>query len=155
MKNTSGIYLLNKFNELLITHPTHTPDFHTWSIPKGESDEGDRDLLESAFREFYEETGLLLSENNSGENIFYLGCADYKSGKKRLQAFFIKDESIGREEVICSSTFTTATGIVTPENDEYKWLSITNRFERDYLIRLLHESQIGFIDNILRIISNK
>ena len=148
MKSTCGIFLVNKYNELLVTHPTHAPEFHSWSIPKGEPDEHDADLLRTAIRECFEETGLLLST----DNVFYLGSNDYKSGMKRIYGFLIKDDSIGREIVICNSTYTTADGVVTPENDKYLWLSVVNEFERDFLIKLLHESQIKYVDEILKII---
>lgn len=144
MKKTSGIFLLNKNNELLITHPTNHPREHSWSVPKGEPDVNDDSLLTTALREFYEETGLLLPI----ENICYLGSRVYKSNKKMLFAFFIKDESMSDEDAVCNSTF-SCFGKTTPENDEFLWISIYNEFQ---LKSLLHESQIDIIDHIITLI---
>jgi len=49
-------------HEVLLVHPGgpfwKNKDLGTWSIPKGEQDEGETDLLEVAKREFKEETGF-------------------------------------------------------------------------------------------------
>jgi ADP-ribose pyrophosphatase YjhB (NUDIX family) len=127
MKTTCGIFLLNKYNELLITHPTFRPEYHCWSVPKGEPNDIGEDYLSAAIREFHEETGLRLST----EKIISMSTSIYRSNKKIMYSFFIKDENIGREKIICESTYTLK-GVKYPENDRYYWLSIINK--KDFFI---------------------
>ena len=55
-------------------------DSGAWSIPKGEVDDNDgKDLLETAKREFREETGIVSPKEN--EKYFYLGEIEQKNKK--------------------------------------------------------------------------
>lgn len=66
----------------LIAHPGgplfRKKDEGHWSIPKGEPDEGETDLLAVAKREFGEETGLAPPD---GADYLDLGCIQQKGGK--------------------------------------------------------------------------
>ena len=146
MKKTCGIYLLNKYNELLIVHPTYGPKKNSWSIPKGEPEEYEEfDSLSTAIREFYEETGITITKE-----VYYLGENEYLSGRKTLTAYFIKDEDMEREKIVCESKRIINNKLL-PENDKYLWISVTK--DKDRLInKYLHESQIIFIDDIIDLI---
>jgi predicted NUDIX family NTP pyrophosphohydrolase len=79
MKISAGILVYRKNNknkkiEVLLGHPGgpywKNKDKNSWSIPKGQIEEGSR--LETAVREFEEETGLKLTEKDK-KAISYLG----------------------------------------------------------------------------------
>ena len=78
MKTSAGILVYRYKNnqlEILLVHPGgpfwRKKDKDSWSIPKGESQENE-ELFSVALREFKEETGLDLSEEDK-KRIFYLG----------------------------------------------------------------------------------
>jgi ADP-ribose pyrophosphatase YjhB (NUDIX family) len=59
---SSGILII-KNNEILLCHPTNAPWFNSYSIPKGKVDENDKDLIDTAIRETYEEVGIIVNRN--------------------------------------------------------------------------------------------
>ena len=82
-KKSAGLLLYrikNNLMEILLVHPGgpfwQKKDIGSWSIPKGEVEEGE-ELLKAAFRETEEETGLKLEENQP----FPLNPVKQKSGK--------------------------------------------------------------------------
>lgn len=82
-KQSAGILLFrkNKGNtEVFLVHPGgpfwKNKDYGAWSIPKGELNENEA-TLPAAIREFFEETGVLLSGN-----FIPLNPVQLKSGKK-------------------------------------------------------------------------
>lgn len=67
MKKSAGILVYRKKGkdvEYLLVHPGgpfyRNKDLHSWSIPKGEYDEGE-DAIKAAKREFHEETGIKIA----------------------------------------------------------------------------------------------
>lgn len=62
MKRTCGVFLIARDRRILICHPTGHGR-NTWSIPKGEKEEGDTDL-KTALKELWEETNIDLLEDN-------------------------------------------------------------------------------------------
>jgi ADP-ribose pyrophosphatase YjhB (NUDIX family) len=56
MKVSAGLVILFN-NKILLVHPTNAPWYGTYSIPKGEIEEGE-DLLDAAIRETKEEIGI-------------------------------------------------------------------------------------------------
>jgi ADP-ribose pyrophosphatase YjhB (NUDIX family) len=56
MKTSAGLVIIYQ-NKILLVHPTNAPWYGTYSIPKGEIEEGE-DLLEAAIRETKEEIGI-------------------------------------------------------------------------------------------------
>lgn len=56
MKTSAGLVIIHN-NKILLVHPTNAPWYHSFSIPKGEVEEGE-DLLEAAIRETKEEIGV-------------------------------------------------------------------------------------------------
>ncbi len=148
MKKTCGIYLINKHNNLLIVHPTNHPNKFHWSIPKGEPDENDGSLLETAIREMFEETGIQLNIDNIIP--YYLGSTVYRNKNKTLYSFLIVDKDLDDVDVVCNSFVNLETHSF-PENDMHIWINLS----KVTLIKTyLHESQISNIDKIKKIIKN-
>src|SRR6185437_12662230 len=90
-KKSAGLLLYrikNNLVEILLVHPGgpfwQKKDIGSWSIPKGEVEEGE-ELLKAAFRETEEETGLKLEENEP----LPLNPVKQKSGKI-IYAFAVK-----------------------------------------------------------------
>jgi predicted NUDIX family NTP pyrophosphohydrolase len=82
-KISAGILLYrftNKVLEVLIVHPGgpfyKNKDLGVWDIPKGEVETGEN-LLETAFREFFEEVGF----EPDSSNLLDLGSVKNSSGK--------------------------------------------------------------------------
>lgn len=63
MKISSGLVIIQD-NKILLVHPTNHRWWGTYSIPKGEVEEGE-DLLEAALRESQEELGIKLNIESS------------------------------------------------------------------------------------------
>jgi len=138
---SSGIFLINNNNELLVCHPTnHNPNF--WSIPKGRV-ESDESLLDAAIRETYEETNILLTKDL---NFIALPMVDYKHGNKALASFlFLEEENpsvnLKSFEIKCMSMVSND-GDSFFEMDDFKWVSLNEAKE------MLHETQSYLIDEI-------
>lgn len=133
MKTTSGIFLINKNNELLIGHPTHHPE-KFWSIPKGEF-EYPSNPFQEALRELNEETNVLLSSNLKYHT---LDPKIYKSNKKILHSFIIFESEneldLSKFNLKCNSFFKYKDRML-PEFDKIKWTSTKKAID------LVHESQ--------------
>ena len=88
MKKSAGV-LLYKWNKgklkVFLVHPGgpfwKDKDEGVWSIPKGEVEEGENDMLEVAIRELMEETGINLI-NRQRKEFVYLENVKQKSGKE-------------------------------------------------------------------------
>lgn len=148
MRKTCGIYLINKNDKLLITHPTYHPDFGSWSIPKGVPNP-DEAFLDAAVRETLEETGIDLTKMILNPNIKIISLPNvlYKSGKKTLYSFLVINKELNDVDVICNSFVTRGTERF-PENDQHKWVHISH----SYMLRqYLHEAQLINLDEIIRI----
>lgn len=134
MKTTCGIYLLNKDNELLITHPTNFGQDGCWSIPKGQPEESEMNLL-AALRELREETSI---------NLFYKGCklqlplSIYKSKAKILVSYLFKSDKLDKDTSIKCESYLYWKEKRIPENDDYAWIDIND----SKLDTLLHEAQV-------------
>ncbi|MEM0476643.1 MAG: NUDIX domain-containing protein [Candidatus Aenigmatarchaeota archaeon] len=96
MKKSAGVLVYRKKNnkiEILLVHPGgpfwQNKDENSWSIPKGEIEDEDINLKETAIREFEEETGLKINEEDK-EKMFYLG--EVKSTNKILYVFILEKD---------------------------------------------------------------
>ena len=68
--------------EVLLVHPSGSYNRRApWSIPKGEPDEDESDLEQTARRETREETGVEV------EALVPLGYMDYRKSRKRVHCF--------------------------------------------------------------------
>jgi predicted NUDIX family NTP pyrophosphohydrolase len=103
-KKSAGILLYrinNKVCEVLLVHPGgpfwKNKDEGSWTIPKGEADDDNEELLATAIREFEEETGTALTGN-----FIELTPVKQKSGKL-VYAWAIEGNL--NEKKISSNTF--------------------------------------------------
>jgi predicted NUDIX family NTP pyrophosphohydrolase len=137
--------------EVLLAHPggpffTKRDEGH-WSIPKGEPDEGESDLLEVARREFAEEVGSEPPATGAnGEPPIELGTIVQKGGKL-VHAWAIEGELDA--DAAASNTFEmewpprSGRRQVFPEIDRVAW------FAPDEARRRLKPTQIPFVDRLL------
>jgi predicted NUDIX family NTP pyrophosphohydrolase len=95
MKKSAGILIYRKKNgkiQIFLVHPGgpfwKNKDLNSWSIPKGEV-ENEEDLKNTAIREFEEETGIVLTDEDK-EKIFYLG--EVKSKEKIVYVFALEKD---------------------------------------------------------------
>jgi predicted NUDIX family NTP pyrophosphohydrolase len=95
MKKSAGILIYRKKNgkiQVFLVHPGgpfwKNKDLNSWSIPKGEV-ETEEDLKNTAIREFEEETGIILTDEDK-EKIFYLG--EVKSKNKIVYVFALEKD---------------------------------------------------------------
>ena len=129
--------------EVLLVHPGGPfwakKDLGAWSIPKGEFEDGD-DPLETAKREFLEETGSPVSGPFAP-----LSPRKQKSGKL-VHAWAVEGDLVASS--IVSNTFTmewpprSGKQQEFPEVDRGEWFSITAAREK------LQEGQVGFLDEL-------
>lgn len=119
---TCGTYVIDRYNRLLICHPTNE-SMDKWSIPKGWPEESET-YEEAAIRELEEETGLRISDYEC--NLEYVGENQYKNKPKKLIAFyfFLKEELI--QPLSCSGMIS---GTNIPEVDIIKWVDIKEALE--------------------------
>lgn len=129
VKKSAGLLLYrikNNLMEILLVHPGgpfwQKKDIGSWSIPKGEVEEGE-ELLKAAFRETEEETGLKPDENQ----VFPLNPVKQKSGKI-IYAFALKTDV--KIDLIKSNLFEmewpprSGKKKSFPEVDKVEWFSI-------------------------------
>lgn len=131
MITTCGIFLINKYNQILIGHPTGMSPL-LWSIPKGVQ-EPCESPLKTAWREVTEETGI--HRNDIVLNVYrfrrsMLGCAHYTEKPKRIIAYGYKFDGVLDKTPVCNSTFfCKATNQRLPEVDRWKWLDYKKAYK--------------------------
>jgi len=124
---TSGVFIFNKKQELLICHPTNGSYTNNWSIPKGMLDKYES-LEDAALREVFEETNLLLRRLE----LTYIGSMLYPKQNKELHAFITVIDDSNNLDLKCNS-FVEKLNI--PENDIIKFTPFESALE------LIHETQ--------------
>jgi predicted NUDIX family NTP pyrophosphohydrolase len=125
MKKSAGILIYRKKNgkiQIFLVHPGgpfwKNKDLNSWSIPKGEV-ENEEDLKNTAIREFEEETGIVLTDEDK-EKIFYLG--EVKS-KNKIVYVFALEKDLGGEIKIKSNLVKTEFGEF-PEIDKGEYFDL-------------------------------
>jgi len=152
-KRSAGLLMYRFKNarlELFIVHPGGPfwadKDDGIWSIPKGEYEDGE-DPLEAAKREFFEETGMVASGD-----FIPLSPLQQRSGKI-ITAWAFKGDCDASS--ITSNTFTmewppkSGSQAEFPEIDRAAWFTIDVAREK------LGKGQIGFVDELCRILTYK
>jgi predicted NUDIX family NTP pyrophosphohydrolase len=141
--------------ELLLAHPggpffTNRDDGH-WSIPKGEPDGGEDDLLAVARREFAEEVGTAPPEAGPrGEPPIDLGTIVQKGGKV---VFAWAIEGDVDPDLAESNTFEmvwppgSGRTQVFPEIDRVAWFSPADAR------RKLKSTQVPFVDRLVEVVT--
>jgi len=125
IKESAGVLIVNKQKRILLLKPSGKLD-QSWSIPKGELDKGE-DPLDAAARELKEEAGIIVDKNK----LSYLGENKYKSGKKKIHAYFFNAKNLGN--IIPKLNF---------ENKDYLWAELNDAKTK------VHEAQVGFVSLI-------
>ena len=146
-KNSAGLLLYRRRSELevFLIHPGGPfwakKDLGSWSLPKGEFEEGEHPL-QAAKREFTEETGFPID----GE---FCQLEPLKQrGGKVVHAWAIEADCDASQ--ICSNMFSMEwppkSGRMQqfPEVDRAQWFSISEARKR------ILASQLGFIDQLVR-----
>jgi 8-oxo-dGTP pyrophosphatase MutT (NUDIX family) len=143
---TSGIFLINNQNELLVAHPTrHHKNF--WSIPKGKVD-SDEDSLTGAIRETWEEVNVDLRYEPI--NFYKLTKQTFKNKAKRLTPYVVFEcenhIDFTSFELKCNSNVLPHCGGF-PEMDGFRWIDLVSARS------VLHHSQVACLDAIEEIIN--
>jgi len=125
MKKSAGMLIYRKKNgkiQVFLVHPGgpfwKNKDLNSWSIPKGEI-EDEEDLKNTALREFEEETGIVLTDEDK-EKIFYLG--EVKS-KNKIVYVFALEKDLGDNIEIKSNLVKTESGEF-PEVDKAEYFDL-------------------------------
>jgi 8-oxo-dGTP pyrophosphatase MutT (NUDIX family) len=152
----AGIFVVNKNGQLLVCHPTnHKPDF--WSIPKGKVEDGET-YHQAAIRETYEESNLMLDENDILSlhdgcfSVHELSPVNYGHNKKMIYPFLYHERpesniDWNKVDIKCNSNVSLERGGF-PEMDAFKWVSINEATS------ILHETQVACLDKIKELIDH-
>jgi predicted NUDIX family NTP pyrophosphohydrolase len=139
--------------EVLLGHPggpffTRRDEGH-WTIPKGEPDHPDDDLLSVAFREFEEETGHPpgggAAADQAGDGAIELGTIVQKGGKV-VHAWAIEGDL--DPEAAVSNTFLIEWPPRSGRQEEFAEIDRVAWFTPDEARRRLKPTQIPFIDRL-------
>jgi len=152
MKKSAGLLLyrcMENTIEFFLVHPGgpfwKNKDIGAWTIPKGEL-EDEEDALETAKREFKEETGTIIDGN-----FITLTPVKQKAGKL-VYAWAIQGNI--DSEKITSNTFKiqwppkSGKWVDLPEVDKAGWFSIEESKQK------INPAQIPLIDELLELIKN-
>lgn len=139
--------------EVFLIHPGgpffRNKDMGVWSIPKGEPDENDGELLNTAIREFEEETGII----PEAKEYFSLGAITQRGGKVVYAWAFEGD--IDDDFELKSNTFSTEwppnTGkrMLFPEVDRYGF------FNLDEAKKKIKDRQVELIERLEELLKMK
>lgn len=124
--------------EVMLVHPGGelNKDRDIWGIPKGISNRSDADFLQTAIREFHEETGVQLDPS---ENYIYLGMIENYSKKKSVAVFALEKDIDVSGCVSNTCEYPKGSGIIFPEVDAYQW------FDLDTAQQKIHPKQEKFL----------
>jgi len=146
---SAGLLMYRQTNgklEVFLMHPGgpffKNKDEGFWSVPKGLIDEGEK-LIDTAKREFEEETGVKPPEN---EKLFPLGSIKYKSGKTvHAWAFKTDVETVDVKSGTFKVEWPPKTGKISefPETDRAEFFSVKKAKEK------ITQNQAGFIDRLV------
>ncbi len=152
MKKSAGLLLyrcLENRIEFFLVHPGgpfwKNKDIGAWTIPKGEL-EDEENALETAKREFKEETGTFIDGN-------FITLTPVKQRAGKLVYAWAIEGNIDSESII-SNTFNiqwppkSGKWIDLPEVDKAGWFSIEESKQK------INPAQIPLIDEMLELIKN-
>jgi len=80
VKISAGLVVIQD-NKIMLVHPTGSPWWGTYSIPKGAVDKGE-DPFETAIRETLEETGIKIKKKHIDRSLD--GVVEYRDNKGKL-----------------------------------------------------------------------
>jgi len=142
MKITSGIWLINSENKILLLHPTYHPS-NFFSIPKGIVDDGE-DYFSAAKRELFEETSIEWDNiSDYITNVEELSLKKYIGNKKSLKSYIVKCSStLDFLNIRCDSMVENHPLSPFPEVDGFIWSSLEDIISSE--ISLHHSHNMCF-----------
>lgn len=153
MKKSSGILVYKIDNDkikVLLSHPGgpywENKKTHCWSIPKGEQDNKES-LLETALREFREETNLEVTND-----LKLLGST--KVSNNKLVTIFYTEEDLDTSKAKSNNfelEWPPNSGIIKefPEMDKTEWIDLEEAKE------LIFDNQLFFINKLESILKKE
>jgi predicted NUDIX family NTP pyrophosphohydrolase len=133
-----GIFFVNGDNRILVGHPTNSQyGVGVCTIPKGKQEPGET-LEETAKREFFEESGILIDAFPDG-TLEYLDQEVYVHKKKRIVAFYFKTNLEVNPYPVCNS-FIEKDGKRFPEIDRFYWCKYIEA------VKLVHYTQRAILE---------
>lgn len=117
MKHVGAAVVLTDGDKVLMCHVTHQ---HHWDLPKGRRD-GDESPFATATREFYEETGIHLTELGDIRRLGKYHYSDFRD----MEVFMVLTEDLPDvSKMKCESMFTSKRdGKQYPEMDDFQYMS--------------------------------
>ena len=164
VRQSAGILLFRRIQgdqassgvQVLLAHPGGPffirRDEGHWTIPKGEPDDGEDDLLAVGRREFVEEVGIEPPTDENGTGPIELGTIVQKGGKV-VHAWAIEGDL--DPAAAASNTFEmewpprSGRRQVFPEIDRVAW------FEPDEARRRLKPTQVPFVDRLVEAVGGE
>ena len=148
MKVSAGLLLFRRRQgrlEVLLAHPGGpfwaNKDIGAWTIPKGELEDGE-DPLQTAAREFAEETGMVVNI----ELAHSLGDVQQKGGKTVL-AWAVEGDL--DPDLLRSNPFTTEWPPRSGQQTEFPEIDRVEWFEPDLARVKLNPAQEPFVDRLI------
>jgi predicted NUDIX family NTP pyrophosphohydrolase len=152
-KVSAGLLMYRKVAgvlEVFLVHPGGPffakKDLEVWGIPKGEIDKGE-DALAAARREFEEETGF------KAEGEFLPLMPVTQKGGKIVQAWAMEGDCDPKK--MKSNTFTMEWPSRSGRNQEFPEVDRSGWFAIDEAKRKINPAQIGFLDELQRVIESR
>lgn len=136
---TCAVLFLTPSNKVLIVHPTGS-HWQNWSFPKGLLDEGELPF-EAAARELSEETGLIID----GTLLDDMGRFVYVPEKDYHLFMYRSVTEPVVEQLICESMFTNRVGVVMPEVDDFKFVTLNEA------VTLLNKKQSAILSSCMEV----
>lgn len=120
-KITAAVVMIDKDGNILGCHGTGKPKNYGFDFPKGEVDDGERDI-DAAIRELHEETSIILSR----DNLVDIGVYPHNK-KKDIHLFLCKVNELPNPKYLKCTSFFELNGKQIPEVDFYEIISKENR----------------------------
>lgn len=120
-KITAAVVMIDKDGNILGCHGTGKPKNYGFDFPKGEVDDGERDI-DAAIRELHEETSIILSR----DNLVDIGVYPHNK-KKDIHLFLCKANELPNPKYLKCTSFFELNGKQIPEVDFYEIISKENR----------------------------
>lgn len=120
-KVTAAVVMIDKDGNILGCHGTGKPKNYGFDFPKGEVDDGERDI-DAAIRELHEETSIILSR----DNLVDIGVYPHNK-KKDIHLFLCKVNELPNPKYLKCTSFFELNGKQILEVDFYEIISKENR----------------------------
>lgn len=120
-KITAAVVMIDKDGNILGCHGTGKPKNYGFDFPKGEVDDGERDI-DAAIRELHEETSIIISR----DNLVDIGVYPHNK-KKDIHLFLCKVNELPNPKYLKCTSFFELNGKQIPEVDFYEIISKENR----------------------------